>query len=202
MAAPSRSINYRTGAPVEFDATEFKALLMAMKQLPKKANDDLRDDAGRIAENIMKPIVIREILQHVSPRVAGPLIASIRVGRDRIPKLIIGKSSGPYYSGRKSNAGSMIGPRPNNKPRARRQAGQASSNMLRYGTIVGVYQRASGPAPNGRYFSRGESVNWPKNVVKVGWTTAASDSYIPRVYGEWQEAVRDVCLDWERGKYA
>jgi hypothetical protein len=201
MAAPSRSTNYRTGAPVEFDDAEFKDLLYVLQQLPKKVNDDLRNDAGRIAENIMKPIVIREILQHVAPQVAAPLIASIRVGRDRIPKLIIGKSSGPYYSGRKFSGNSLVGPRTQGKPRARRQAGQASSNMLRYGTIVGVYQRAGGPSVNGRYFSRGASVNWAKNVVKVGWTKAASDSYIPRVYNEWQEAVRDVCLDWERGRY-
>lgn len=202
MAAPSRSRNYRSGSMIQFDIDEYKSLLFHMKSLPKKASEDLRNDAAHIAETIMKPIVIREILQHVSPQMAGPIINSIRVGRDRIPKLLIGRNSGPYYSGRSRRSFQPVGPKNNPKPKARRLAHQATSNMMRYGTIVGVYARQGGSIGSKGYVSRGESVNWPKNTVRPGWTTSASNQYIPRVWDEWQEAVRDVCLDWERGKYA
>ena len=97
MAAPSRSINYRSGSALDIDPQEFFAVLRALKDLPKEANKQLRSDARVIADTIIKPIVIQEILRH-APSV-GPLLAqSVRSAGDRIPKVIIGKSRAPYYS--------------------------------------------------------------------------------------------------------
>ena len=201
MAAPSRSINYRSGSALDIDPKEFFAVLRALKDLPKEANKQLRSDARVIADTIIKPIVIQEILRH-APSV-GPLLAqSVRSAGDRIPKVIIGKSRAPYYSNHLEMG--MQGPITGRQSTRRTQGRkvQASTNMLRYGTIVGVYRRQAGSAdPSGRYKSRGEEVTWPKNVVKPGWTKAASNRYMAPTFAAWESSVQEVCQDWLRGKY-
>jgi hypothetical protein len=201
MAAPSRSINYRSGSSLEIDPDEFFAVLRALKQLPKEANKALRADARVIADTIIKPIVIAEILRH-APTVGPTLAQSVRSAGDRIPKVIIGKSRAPYY-GNHLEMG-MQGPI-TGKASTKRTKGkklQASTNMLRYGTIVGVYRRQAGTSdPSGRYKSRGTEVTWPKNVVKPGWTKAASDRYMAPTFAAWESSVQEICQDWLRGKY-
>jgi len=201
MAAPSRSINYRTGSALDIDPEEFYAVLRALKELPKEANQALRSDARVIADTIIKPIVIAEILKH-APSV-GPLLAqSVRSAGDRIPKVIIGKGRAPYY-GNHLEMG-VQGPIPG-KQATRQSKGKkrmASTNMLRYGTIVGVYRRQAGSAdPSGRYKSRGAEVTWPKNVVTPGWTKTASDRYMRPTFAAWESSVQEICQDWLRGKY-
>ena len=199
MAAPSRSINYRTGAPVEIDMDEFMAVIRALKELPKEANRDLRSDARVIADTIIKPIVIKEILRH-APTIGPKLAQSVRSAGDRIPKVVVGKARMPYYGGHKGRTRS-IGPQPAQRQRDRAMYG-ASTNMLRYGTIMGVYARQAGTTdPSGRFRSRGEQVNWPKNVVTPGWTKAASDAYMRPTFNAWEKAVQEICQDWLRGRY-
>ena len=199
MAAPSRSINYRTGAPAEFDRDEFMAVLRALKELPKDANKALRAEARDIADDIMKPIVVREILRH-APTVGPNLAQSVRSAGDRVPKLVIGRSRMPYYGGHKGRTRS-IGPQPAQRQRDRGLYG-ASTNMLRYGTIVGVYRRQAGSKDSsGRFTSRGAEVTWPKNVVTPGWPKAASDKYMMPVWEQWQLAVRNICADWQEGRF-
>lgn len=205
MAAPSRSINYRTGAALEIDPDEFYAVLRALKSLPKEANQALRNDAKVIAETIIKPIVIAEILKH-APTIGPKLVQSVRTSGDRIPKIVIGKSRMPYYSGH-AGTSKRYEAAPERLSEANRRTkltGRtfASTNMLRYGTIVGVYKRQAGTAdPSGRYKSRGAEVSWPKNVVQVGWTKAASDRYMRPTFAAWESSVQEICQDWLRGKY-
>lgn len=201
MAAPSRSINYRSGSAVDINPDEFYAVLRALKSLPKEANQALRSDARVIADTIIKPIVIAEILKH-APSV-GPLLAqSVRSANDRIPKVIIGKSRAPYYNNHVGMGvqGPITGRQSTKQNKSKKR--MASTNMLRYGTIAGVYRRASGSAdPSGRYKSRGAEVTWPKNVVRPGWTKAASDRYMRPTFAAWESSVQEICQDWLRGKY-
>ena len=199
MAAPSRSINYRSGAGVEIGQDEFMAILRALKTLPKEANQRMRDEARHIAEDIVQPAVIGAILSH-APTVGPRLAQSVRTRGDRIPSVIIGRSRGPYYSGHPGRKrGDFIGPE---TPRQamRKTGNQASTNMLRYGTIVGVYRRAVNSGdPSGRFRSRGEEVTWPKNVVKPGWPKAASDKYYEPTFRAWETAVAKLVWDWNTG---
>ena len=206
MAAPSRSINYRTGSALDIDPDEFYAVLRALKDLPKEANKQLRHDARVIADTIIRPIVVAEILKH-APSIGPKLVQSVRTSGDRVPKIIIGKARMPYYSGhqagsRKYQAAPERVSEANKRASARGGRQFASTNMLRYGTIVGVYRRQAGTAnPSGRYKSRGAEVTWPKNVVTVGWTKAASDRYMKPTFAAWESSVQEICQDWLRGKY-
>ena len=201
MAAPSRSINYRSGSALEIDPTEFFAVLRALKELPKDANKALRQQARDIADDIIKPIVIAEILKH-APSVGPTLAQSVRSAGDRVPKVIIGKSRAPYYGNHlvKGTQGPITGRQAVRRPKGTHVL--ASTNMLRYGSIVGVYRRQAGSAdPSGRYKSRGEEVTWPRNVVRPGWTKAASDRYMKPTFAAWESSVQEICQDWLRGKY-
>ena len=201
MAAPSRSINYRTGSALDIDPDEFYAVLRALKDLPKEANKQLRNDARHIADTIIKPIVIAEILKH-APTVGPTLAQSVRSAGDRVPKVIIGKARAPYYGNHlvKGTQGPITGRQAVRRPKGTHVL--ASTNMLRYGSIVGVYRRQAGTAdPSGRYKSRGAEVTWPKNVVTVGWTKAASDRYMKPTFAAWESSVQEICQDWLRGKY-
>jgi hypothetical protein len=210
MAAPSRSRNYRRGVAIDFDLDEYYAVLRALKDLPKEANTQLRGDARVIADTIIKPIVIGEILRH-APTV-GPLLAqSVRVGRDRVPKVYVGYAKGPFYGGHRnrkwrSKGWADLNPEgPRRKPRSERRTTTfnraASTNMLRYGTIVGVYNPQNSDNTKGRYRNRTTSVTWPKNVVKPGWTRAASDKYMAPTFAAWESSVQEICQEWLRGKY-
>jgi len=201
MAAPSRSINYRSGSAIDINPDEFYAVLRALKELPKDANKALRSDARVIADTIIKPIVIAEILRH-APTVGPTLAQSVRSAGDRIPKVIIGKSRAPYYGNHlaKGVQGPITGPQAVRRPKGKHVL--ASTNMLRYGSIVGVYRRQAGTADSsGRYKSRGAEVTWPKNVVRPGWTKAASDRYMRPTFAAWESSVQEICQDWLRGKY-
>lgn len=206
MAAPSRSINYRVGSALDIDPDEFYAVLRALKDLPKEANKDLRNDARAIAETIIKPIVIVEIMRH-APTIGRKLIESVRTSGDRVPKIVIGKARMPYYSGhqagsRRYQAAPERVSEANKRASARGGRQFASTNMLRYGTIVGVYRRQAGSSdPSGRFKSRGEEVTWPKNAVTPGWTKAASDKYMRPTFAAWESSVQQICQDWMRGKY-
>lgn len=201
MAAPSRSINYRSGSAIDINPDEFYAVLRALKELPKDANKALRSDARVIADTIIKPIVIAEILRH-APTVGPTLAQSVRSAGDRIPKVIIGKSRAPYYGNHlvKGVQGPITGPQAVRRPKGKHVL--ASTNMLRYGSIMGVYRRQAGTAdPSGRYKSRGAEVAWPKNVVRPGWTKAASERYMRPTFAAWESSVQEICQDWLRGKY-
>lgn len=201
MAAPSKSINYRSGSAIDINPDEFYAVLRALKDLPKEANKALRADARVIADTIIKPIVIAEILRH-APTVGPTLAQSVRSAGDRIPKVIIGKSRAPYYGNHlvKGVQGPITGPQAVRRPKGKHLL--ASTNMLRYGSIVGVYRRQAGTTdPSGRYKSRGAEVTWPKNVVRPGWTKAASDRYMRPTFAAWESSVQEICQDWLRGKY-
>jgi hypothetical protein len=96
------------------DADSYYALLRALKELPKEASAELRIEAKQIAEDIVMPSVKRSILNHAGPY--GPkLVKSVRVSRDRIPKVAIGTRRKAYSGG-------------------------ASSIQIRYGTVVGPYR--------------------------------------------------------------
>lgn len=202
MAAPSRSINYRSGAPVDIDKDSYMALLRSMKNLPKEMNQELRKEARQIAETIVKPAVISEILSHSGP--VGPKLAqSVRVRGDRIPSVIIGKSKGPFYSGdlgRKRKREGTYGTETREQV-MRKIGNQASTNMLRYGTVVGVYRRATGSGdPSGRFTSRGQEVSWPKNIVTPGWPTAASNKFYEPTFAAWESTIAQVVYGFNSGR--
>ena len=199
MAAPSRSINYRSGAPIQFEDAVFKSILDSIRDLPKEANKRLRAEAGDIAEEIVKPAVIGSILSHAGP--VGPKLAqSVRVRGDRVPSVIIGRSRGPYYSGHPGRRRSGTYGPDTAKQSMRRTGNQASTNMLRYGTIVGVYRRAAGSSDiSGRFRSRGEEVMWPKNIVTPGWPTAAATKFYPATMLAWETSVTKIVTDFNKG---
>jgi hypothetical protein len=200
MAAPSKSTNYRSGAGVDMDSDAYFALLRAMKSLPKEANQRLRHEARDIAEDIVKPAVIHAIMSH-APTVGANLAQSVRTAGDRIPKVVIGKQRAPYYSGHAAgSAKRVMGPQTARQASRRPSTFKASTNMLRYGTIVGVYRRAVNSSdPSGRFRSRGEEVTWPKNVVRPGWPDSAQTKFYEPTFIAWQDAVRGIVLDWNKG---
>jgi hypothetical protein len=150
---------------IVWDDSEFTQVLFHLGSLPKKASQDLRMRAIEIAEGPMKKIYTGAIKETVSEPLAEPLIKSMRARRDRIPVLAIGDNRKKKYSG------------------------GASTNMVRYGTIIGPY------------FSRGRRVNWPKNAVKGQWIKLGDERAYTPILNEWMEEVKEICLDWERGKY-
>lgn len=202
MAAPSRSINYRSGAPVDMDKDAYLALLRSMKNLPKEMNQELRKEARQIAETIIKPAVITEILSH-SGSVGPKLAQSVRVRGDRIPSVVIGKAKGPFYSGSIGRQRKRAGTYGNEtREEVMRKIGnQASTNMLRYGTVVGAYRRAVGTSdPSGRFTSRGEEVSWPKNIVTPGWPTAASNKFYEPTFAAWEGMIAQVVYGFNTGR--
>lgn len=151
---------------IEVDPDSYYALLRALKSLPKEASDELRAESRTIAETIIKPKVQNAILQNAGNY--GPkLVKTVRVGRDRIPKVRIGTNKKNTYSG------------------------GATSNMIRYGTIVGPYYTQSGS-------TRGKQQLWPQ-AVNPGWTKKASDDYTGPVFEAWQNSVREIVIKWNRG---
>lgn len=183
MAAPSRSINYGSGAAIELDRNAYFDVIYSMKALPKELNQAIRTEARFIADDIVKPAVVGAILSHTGA--VGPKLAqSVRTRGDRIPSVVIGKARTPFYSGHKG---------PNTK--------KASTNMLRYGSIVGVYRRATGSSDTSeRFRSRGQEVTWPQNIVTPGWPTAAATKFYEPTFKAWQSMVYDFVDDFNSGR--
>ena len=108
---------------VYVDPDSYYKLLRSLKGLPKEASQELRVEAKKIAEDIVKPKVQKAILSHTGP--FGPKLAkNVRVTRDRIPKVAIGSKRKAYSGG-------------------------ASSTQIRYGTVVGPYTTSTGGTRHG-----------------------------------------------------
>lgn len=98
---------------VELDPASFKYVMDSMKNLPKEANDELRTASMSIAERVLKPIIQRVIRAQAGPY-GSKLADSVRVRRDRVPKVAIGNKRKVFSGG-------------------------ASTNNIRFGTIKGPY---------------------------------------------------------------
>lgn len=82
MAKPKQSLT------VKADITGLRLLLNQLKDLPKEANQELRETAGTIAENLV-PAARRGATSQGGPQ--GKLLApTIKVVRDRVPSLEAG----------------------------------------------------------------------------------------------------------------
>ena len=98
---------------VTIDPASFKFVMDGLKGLPKEANAELRTASMEIAERILKPIIQRTIRQQAGPY-GEKLAESVRVRKDRIPKVAIGNRRKVFSGG-------------------------ASTNIIRFGTIKGPY---------------------------------------------------------------
>ena len=103
---------------VDVHVEGLNAVLRALRQFPKDAQDALRDESQRIASNVMAPAYI-EAASRV-PHWGSIIAAGIKAKRDRIPSVNIG------YRNPKASGG-------------------ADPIMLRYPTNSG--QRRESPAP-------------------------------------------------------
>lgn len=180
MAAPSRSINYRKGVVVDmaFDEKQFNDLMRAFKKLPPAATRELRDEARQIGRDLVIPEILQAMGQ-TAPSFAGKLGQSVRVGRDRKVKVIVGQGrKGPKFSG------------------------GASTYMVRYGSIVGPYI-AKGSEKTAPYHARkdGQAETWQMwpQQVDQRWTKVASDAYTERAFVLWEKAATDIVDKWNRG---
>lgn len=181
MAAPSRSYNYRKGVSIEVDRDEYNSLLRSMKNLPPAAQRELRADAARIADDIVIPD-IKAAMHQTAPSFAPKLANSVRAGRDRKVRVIVGNDRGRKGSNT-------------------RYSGGATTNMLRYGTIEGVYQTANGTtamSDGQSYRSNGRWQLWAEQVTGR-WTQIASDNYTEDAHREWVKSVNTIVDDWNRG---
>lgn len=211
MAAPSRSFNYRrgTGSVFQIDPDSYYALLRAMQKLPKEASDELRRASREIADEIVTPAIESAMRSHIG-NYAPKMIQSIRTGRDRIPKVIIGYHRTPYFSGDRGRTG-WTGQKTKGKRlttgkvvRQGAYAGEvrepASTIMLRYGTVVGEYRSIAKSTQVGRWKTRGDSVqNWAKNITP-GWTKAASHTFTEPAFLAWENEIESIVTKWNRGK--
>lgn len=181
--------------PVECMDDEFIEVLNSLKNTTREADRELRLEAGFIAEEIVKPAVISAILSHAGN--VGPKLAqSVRVRGDRIPSLLIGNNSMPRYSGKKSTGDMVFGPQ--KRERYKRSDQRATTNMLRYGTVVGPYFRASGTT---RYARSDMEVSWPKNIVTPGWPAAADAKFYEPTFRAWEKAVDKIVYKFNIGRY-
>lgn len=174
MAAPSRSINYRkgSGSAIDIDPASYFALLRAMKALPKEAQTELRQESINITDRIIIPVVKDAIRLHTG-NYATKLNESIRAGRDRIPKVIIGKKRKPLYSG------------------------GANTVMLKYGSIVGEYKTRT---QIGTWVTRGEHVQtWASQIIP-GWTKTAAIGYTQPAFRAWESEIETIVKEWNWGK--
>lgn len=176
MAAPSRGYNYRKGVSIEVDRDEYYRLLRAMQNLPDAANRELRWEARTIAEDIVMP-EIKQAMHETAPSFAPKMSQSVRAGRDRKVRVIVGQKRGVKFSG------------------------GATTQMLRYGTIVGAYQTADGRTAMGdgqSYFSKGKWQMWAEQV-DGRWTEIASNRYTEPAHNAWVREVTNIIDDWNRG---
>ena len=155
---------------VYVDADSYYALLRAMKKLPKEASAELRVEAKQIAENIVMPSVRGQIIRHAGP-FGEKLAKSVRVTRDRVPKVAVGNRRKTYSNG-------------------------ASSIQLRYGTVVGPYEVASLDGNNKIRSNRTQL--WARSI-RPGWTEAAAQEFTAPTFRAWENSVEKIVTKWNRG---
>lgn len=103
---------------VDIEIRGLNSVLRALRQFPKEAQAELRDEAQKIANNIMAP-AYQDAARSV-PYWGPKLADGVRAKRDRIPAVNIGYARATYTRG-------------------------ASSNMLRWPTDTG--DKGASPAP-------------------------------------------------------
>jgi hypothetical protein len=160
------------------DYGEYIELLDALGSLDKAANREMREEASFIAESIMMPEIKFQISSH-APAYATKLNQTIRTGLDRLPSVKIGNST------KTSSRGTVL----NSRTAGGRGvfSGGATSNMIRYGTIVGSYTSRSG-----------RPQLWAQSI-RPGWPDAADNAYVEPAFAAWANTAQDLIDRWNRG---
>ena len=148
---------------MQIDKTEFRGILKGLKGLPKEANAEIRKEAQIIADQVVIPRIQIAMDASMPISMSSRMKLSVRRKSDRLPAVKIGLKKKVFSGG-------------------------ASTIIMRYGTIVGVYTSKSG-----------KEVNWPKGIVRPGWTGRAADMYIEPAYKLWQIRVEEIVKKWNRG---
>ena len=161
------------------DRVELRTLLDSLGSLEKAANRDMRREAGYIADEIMVPAIKSAINSHTG-LYATKLNASIRTKQDRIPSVRVGNSN------KFSSRGNVTNPRANTGRGA--YSGGATTNMIRFGTIVGQYAARSGRT---QFWAEG---------IRPGWTDTADEQYYEPAFDAWIKTATKLVNDWNRGR--